>query len=117
MIRVAILALALALSTSACGDDGGSSIDCAESTLTFANFGEPFIIANCRTCHSEDPGTDRRGAPSSVNWDTLEQVQSLSDRMLARAGNGTSMPPSTAPAFPSDADRALLAEWLSCGPN
>ena len=82
--------------------------------LSYENFAEAFFTANCTTCHSSD-STDRRGAPLSKNWDTLANVQAGSSRIKIRAGSGMTMPPATAPAFPSAEDRAKLNEWIDCG--
>jgi uncharacterized membrane protein len=115
MIRAVIFSFALVLSISACGDDGGGdAVDCTMSTLTYDNFADGFFEDNCRTCHSM-ASTDRRGAPIAVNFDTLELVQNLSNNINIRAGEGTSMPPSFAPVFPTSAERDLLAEWIQCG--
>ena len=84
--------------------------------LTYDNFGSSFMTDNCTTCHSSS-SSDRRGAPVAVNFDTLDLVKNLSNNINIRAGEGTSMPPSSAPATPSGADRALLAEWIECGTN
>jgi uncharacterized membrane protein len=92
--------------------DADTAGDC--TTLTYDNFGEAFFTANCTTCHASD-SIDRRGAPLSKNWDTLSNVQEGASRIKIRAGTGTSMPPATAPAFPSADDRAKLTEWIDCG--
>jgi uncharacterized membrane protein len=86
------------------------------SSLTFDNFADDFFESNCRTCHSVD-STDRRGAPVAVNFDELANVKNLSNNINIRAGEGTSMPPSSAPAFPSGGERDMLAEWIECGAN
>lgn len=82
--------------------------------LTYENFAESFFTANCTTCHASD-ADDRRGAPLSKNWDTLANVQAGASRIKIRAGSGMTMPPATAPAFPSADDRAKLSEWIDCG--
>ena len=117
MIRTVIFAFALTLSLPGCADDGGgTAVDCTTSSLTYVNFGTSFFTDNCTTCHSSS-SNDRQGAPVAVNFDTLDLVQNLSNNINIRAGEGTSMPPSFAPAFPSGADRDLLAEWIECGAN
>lgn len=83
------------------------------SELTYDNFGGPFLDTYCQRCHAS-AAADRNGAPSSVTFDTVEDVRSHVDRIFARAaGDNTSMPPG--PDDPPAAERAMLAEWLACG--
>jgi uncharacterized membrane protein len=87
---------------------------CANSTLTYANFAEPFFASYCLMCHSETV-TNRRGAPAEVNFDRFDLVNEQKFRIKVRAGTGTSMPPAFG-ATPSADERASLVEWLDCGP-
>lgn len=113
MRHAATLALALALG--ACDEpplppcpDGGTA-------LTWEGFGRPFLEANCDRCHRA--GTmDRQGAPWEFAFDTLDDARRHRDRLFARAATTRpTMPPG--PDKPGDAERARLAEWLSCLPG
>jgi uncharacterized membrane protein len=118
LIRISLLACALSFSLAACGDDGGGDggNDCTTSTLTYDNFGSAFMTNYCLDCHSSSSG-NRMGAPVSVNFDTLELVQNQASRVEARAGSGSSMPPSSFSSLPSDSERTMLSEWIDCGAN
>lgn len=117
------VALAIGLSglVAACsGETSGEpppdphSEQCKTSTLSYQNFAAPFVITWCRGCHGESqPVAMRQDAPVGVNFDTAEDVRGAADRLLARAtGAAPTMPPA---GGPSDEERALLAEWISCG--
>jgi len=108
--RLAAL-LTLALAAPACGDD--TDPNCDQSFLRYDNFGSPFIINWCRACHSiELPADMRQDAPTDINFDTLGEVRAWSRQIQLTAGNSTTMPPT---GGPSDAERAMLVEWLRCG--
>ena len=99
------------------GDAGVMSPDaesCATSYVTYQTVGEPFMSNWCRGCHSAKlPTTMRQQAPVTVNFDTLADVRSWSERIAFRAtGKPPTMPPS---GGPSDEERSLLAGWLACG--
>ena len=116
----ALLALALA----ACGadtmtpggDDGddGDGDACDQSYLRYQNFGEPFMLSWCRGCHGAAvPEGMRQDAPLDVNFDSESDLVKHQERILVRAtGTAPTMPPAGGPA---PAERALLAEWMSCG--
>lgn len=116
MLPRAVLAIALTLSLAGCGDDA-ETVDCSMSTLSYANFGEEFMTNYCIDCHTTgDP--DRGGAPVGVNFETLQLVQNQASSVDRRSGaNGNGMPPIAYEAQPSQADRVLLTEWITCGPN
>ncbi len=79
--------------------------------VTWASWGEGFVIGACRSCHSVN-AINRYGSPEDVNFDTREDVLVLSDRILARAtGESTTMPPQGGVLH---ADRAKLEIWLTC---
>jgi uncharacterized membrane protein len=85
----------------------------AGTTLSYSNFGEPFLAVHCQTCHASNE-LDRRGAPTGFSFDTRAEVLEHADRIYARAAaSNTSMPPG--PDDPSEAERLMLAEWLACG--
>lgn len=117
------LAAAAALLVAACSSESGTggepppdpnSQRCQESTLTYENFAAPFVITWCRGCHGvNQPVAMRQDAPVGVNFDTAAEVRAGGDRLLVRAtGDKPTMPPA---GGPSDEERALLAEWISCG--
>ena len=85
-----------------------------DSLLAWESFGDPFVRSWCTGCHSEQLGHERRrGAPDDVNFNTLDDVRALSDRMWARAGDhNRTMPPAGGPGH---AERELFGEWLACG--
>lgn len=114
-----VLAAALAALPGCAADDGEAlpppdSAQCQQSALTYQNFAAPFIITWCRGCHGAGlPVTMRQNAPAGVDFDTAEQVRTAQGRILARAtGSAPTMPPA---GGPSDEERALMAEWISCG--
>jgi uncharacterized membrane protein len=94
----------------------GSGVDCTNSVLTYENFGAPFIANWCRGCHSSGlPGNMRQDAPPDSNFDTLAEIHTWSDGIVALAGSDSAtMPPA---GGPSGDERALLVEWMSCGAN
>jgi uncharacterized membrane protein len=81
--------------------------------LTYENFGRDLVGSECQSCHATG-AADRRGAPSHVTFDDLEEVRDWAPRIYERsAGANVSMPPG-----PVDLDLAVredLAEWLACG--
>lgn len=100
--------------------DGGpwSSLDerpCPEdSSLTYANFGRPYMLDHCTGCHASAlPEGERQGAPLAVDFDSLEDVRAQAERIWARAGDQNASMPPVGP--PGDDERALLGEWLACG--
>jgi uncharacterized membrane protein len=116
--------LAIAIALVACGtdsvprgDDDPIPVDpeqCETSFLRYDNFGEPFTLDWCRGCHSTAvPATMRQNAPIEVNFDTLDQIRTWSERIAVRAASMTpTMPPAGGPTLD---ERTLLAEWIACG--
>ena len=101
----------LLLVVASCGND--TRVECTESALTYQTFGDPFVTNWCRGCHSVDLiPTMRQDAPLDINLDTLAEVRAQRMKILELAGTGDEMPPS---GGPSDEERALLREWLTCG--
>jgi len=83
------------------------------SALTYESFGREFLAVHCQGCHGSTSSA-RRGAPSSYDFGTLEEVRRLRERIYARAAEGNvTMPPG--PDDPPAAARADLADWLACG--
>ena len=117
MIRISLLTIALSFSFAACGgdDEGGENPNtCDTSTLTYDNFASGFFTSFCTDCHS-GAASNRQGAPSSVDLETLALVTTNKARAKARAGAATSMPPSNFSMTPSAQERADLVEWIDCG--
>jgi len=84
------------------------------TTLTYQNFGEPFLDEWCNSCHSAKLG-ERRGAPEEVVFDDVDDVRKWKERIFERSALGNdSMPPGNDDDPPSS-DRKKLAEWLACG--
>lgn len=81
--------------------------------LTYDNFGKGFVTEHCAGCHSSlVPEDHREGAPAGVDLDTYEGVLRWAARVEARAVDAEAgMPPG---GGPSEEERALLAEWLTC---
>jgi uncharacterized membrane protein len=123
-MRTAELLLGVSLALAACGGGDDDTVKptgatCpAGSTLTYENFGQPFMEAYCLHCHSADvPLADRMGAPRDVNFDTLEEIllHAADIDRLAAAGPdsvNTYMPKSG--DQPSEDERRQLGEWLAC---
>jgi uncharacterized membrane protein len=84
----------------------------AEPTVTWANFGQGFMLGYCQPCHAST-APDRHGAPVDVVFDTEADCITRAERIAARAsGDAPTMPPG---GGVPQADRALLEIWLSCG--
>jgi len=86
----------------------------SSSVATYENFGAPFFFSYCTGCHSSALGEgQRRNAPIGVNFDSLDDIRRMRERIWARAADkNTTMPPV---GGPSDAQRELLGDWLACG--
>lgn len=85
-----------------------------DSFLTYENFGGPFMLSYCTTCHATRlPADMRQGSPIEVNFDDVEDVRAWADRIWIRAADQNFSMPPVGP--PSDEDRANLGEWLACG--
>ena len=85
-----------------------------ESTLTYENFGQGFMLNLCTACHHSDlPEGMRQDAPVATNLDAVDDVRGLAERIWIRSGDqNLTMPPR---GGPSDTERAELGEWLACG--
>lgn len=119
----ALLALALGSVAGACGDDHAEATPtealCAPgSTLSYEQFGAPFMETYCTRCHhSELHGSERQGAPLYHDFDTLNGILVVADHVDWYAASGPSatntiMPPDG--ALPTLEERTDLGEWLAC---
>ncbi len=81
---------------------------------TWDNFGEAFTLNWCQGCHSAGLGDGQRsGAPEGIDFNAHTDVLEWRDRIESRAAAETpSMPPT---GGPSEAELALLRQWLVCG--
>jgi hypothetical protein len=89
------------------------------STLTYENFGKPFMDKYCNRCHSsEREGADRHGAPSFHDFDTLFGIKAVSDHIDETTAAGPAAFNDGMPQdgkIPTRAERFDLGEWIACG--
>jgi uncharacterized membrane protein len=119
-MTVARLSLLFLLSACAsqelAGEPSGAPCD---AELNYADIA-PLMVRYCGDCHgSSVPLEQRQGAPGNLNFDTEAGLLEHAERIdqLAAAGPlavNRSMPPASHRRKPSDAERALLGEWLAC---
>jgi hypothetical protein len=89
------------------------------STLTYEEFGKPFMERYCTRCHAASlRGAQRMGAPSFHDFDSLFGIKVVADHIdeTTAAGPATTnagMPPDK-PA-PSLEERKQLGVWIACG--
>jgi hypothetical protein len=100
-------------------------------TLTYDNFGKPFMEKYCTWCHSSTlTHSKRNGAPLFHDFDSLLGVLQTPDHIDQQAGIGPDasndfMPPDRCPSEPggalsvdcqqpTDEERRELAEWIAC---
>jgi hypothetical protein len=124
-MEVAMKRLAVLVILVACGSDDSvfgpptESVCPQGSTLTYENFGKPFMENYCTRCHSTElRGDARMGATGLHDFDTLFGIQAMHEHIdlttaAGPAATNTSMPPSK-PA-PSFEEREQLGEWIACG--
>ncbi len=85
-----------------------------DSFLTYDNFGGPFMLTYCNSCHSSRlPADMRQGSPPGVDFDGLEDIRARADRIWVRAADQNLTMPPVGP--PSAQERTRLGEWLACG--
>ncbi|HYC51659.1 MAG TPA: urate hydroxylase PuuD [Gemmatimonadaceae bacterium] len=81
-------------------------------TATFAD-AQRIIDRRCASCHSANPADISLGAmPSGVAFDSPQQIQALTDRILERAVTTRTMPPANKTRM-TDAEREVLRAWAS----
>jgi hypothetical protein len=109
------------------GDDGdgamnvtlSSGSECTDTSLTYDNFGAELLESYCTRCHSSGlSGTQRGGAPQSVNFDTLASAKkvgpfTIDKKAVVVGDDGPVMPPDG--SKPSAEERGQLGIWLACG--
>jgi len=88
------------------------------STLTYDNFGKPFMENYCTDCHSSElKGKARHGAPIYHDFDTflgIMQVANHIDSWSAAGPNAVNeIMPENDPK-PSTEERYQLGEWIAC---
>jgi hypothetical protein len=129
------LRLALVLVIAACGETPTSTGTVCPSpdpgTLTYDNFGKPFMDKYCRWCHDSSlPRSKRNGAPLFHDFDMLLGILQVQGHIDQQAGIGPEasnyfMPPTRCPstiggaldancAQPTDEERRNLSIWLAC---
>lgn len=116
----------------ACSSEEDAGENCAEATegeatgavcpptttLTYENFGAPFMEKYCTNCHSSTKtGEARHCAPADHDFDTLDGVLEVAEHIDEYAAGGpdgtnAAMPPSG--PKPTDDERKQLGEWLAC---
>jgi cytochrome c5 len=106
----------LLVSGTGCADQespADSTGDCSEEerAVNWENWGAGFFASYCRACHSADT-SNRRGAPESVNFDTVEQVAAMRAAVESTVLVGASMPPGGG-VLAEDLD--ALEVFLECG--
>ena len=89
-------------------------------TLSYDNFGKPFMETYCTECHDSNKfGDDRQGATSFHDFDTWYGIKAVHEHIDLTTASGpnatnTSMPPDGEPQ-PSVEERKQLGEWIACG--
>jgi uncharacterized membrane protein len=89
------------------------------TTLTYTDFGKPFMEKYCTRCHSSElVGADRMGAPSFHDFDSIYGIRAVANHIDETTASGPAatnlgMPPDK-PA-PTLDERKQLAEWIACG--
>lgn len=134
-MRVASLLLVLAACTGARPTSTGTVCpDPDPGTLTYDNFGKPFMEKYCVWCHNSAlTRSKRNGAPLYHDFDSLMGVLQTPDHIDQQTGIGPEasndfMPPDRCPAEPggaltvscaqpTDAERRQLADWIACERN
>jgi len=100
------------------GPDSGATCPDDAGTLTYEDFGKPFVEKYCVRCHSSElTGAARNGATPDHDYDTLEGILVVANHVdqLAAAGpdsTNTVMPPNG--DKPTLEERKMLGEWLAC---
>jgi len=115
MLRTLLLSTLVACSASPSGATCPTS-----NAPTYGSFGSNFFTKYCDDCHSST-STDRHGAPSDVNFDTLADIQKHVDDIDVTSAGGPNATNTAMPALdqkvtmePTQAERELLGQFLAC---
>lgn len=110
MIPFAVIALiALVIITAPTPSSRKSSAPVAFSQV------QPIFKARCQNCHSANPTDDvQKVAPGGVMFDTPEQIQKMSARILVRAVQTKTMPQANKTGI-TDEERELIGQWIDQG--
>jgi hypothetical protein len=134
MRRLVILAALAACTASRPTPTGTVCPDPDPMTLTYDNFGKPFMTTYCTMCHDQHLTLSKRnGAPLEHDFDTLEGVLEPVGHIDEQAGWGPDahndfMPTKRCPSVPggpldtnckqpTGEERTKLALWLACEKN
>ena len=103
----------LLLALSSCAPDAEQSSCQRDPPLDYNDFGRGFLERHCTGCHSSLLAEGHRAdAPVGVDLDSYADAVQWADRIYIRSvGEDASMPPG---GGPTDQEKALLAEWLTC---
>lgn len=94
----------------ACGDSL-PDVDCSG---TVPKFSEVTALEKCSTCHSSEvSGSARRGAPSSVNYNTESAANAKAEDAASEVYGGD-MPPSNSGISLSEDEKQALYKWALC---
>jgi hypothetical protein len=96
----------------ACGPDSvfgppTESVCPPSSTLTYTNFGQPFMVQYCTRCHSSELITPEERMILPVA-DHIDETTAAGP-----AATNKGMPPDK--PFPTLEERKQLGEWIACG--
>lgn len=76
---------------------------------------QPIFQRRCVQCHSSKPTDDvQTVAPNGVMFETAEQIQKMTDKILLRAVNTHSMPQGNKTKM-TDEERELIGRWIAQG--
>jgi hypothetical protein len=115
--RMRAIVGSLLVAVPACAEPEGEpsgAITCdRQPPLDWDNFGAGFLELHCTSCHSsQNAEPHRSGAPVGVDFDTYGDVVRHVSRIESQAtGADPEMPPA---GGPTQAELALLREWLTC---
>jgi len=87
---------------------------CEDTSLTWENFGEGFMLSHCAGCHSSTlPEGERANATVGVDLERHDLVIEHIQRTYVNAADENTVMPPVANIDPED--RWLLGDWLACG--
>lgn len=119
-----LTSLCLVAALAACGgedDEGGGGggekdlpeVDCSGDIPTFDEVSAFSEV--CTGCHSTSlSGSDRNGAPTSINWDDYDSARANAEEGAEAVFEGE-MPPAGAGATLTNAQKEELYLWALCG--